>query len=141
MSLEDNKAASRRQIMLWQSGSTDNAEDVFTSSYVNHQESDVGGQGPRDLAGFKELVASYHAAFSDSQVKVLTQIAEGDFVATRWEITATNTSDFIDLAKATNQQMTWTGVLIDRFEGGKIAETWVDWDQYRFLKELGRITD
>ncbi|MEM7445243.1 MAG: ester cyclase [Pseudomonadota bacterium] len=137
MSLEDHKALSRRHIHLWDDGSTDSPEEIFTPSYVNHQDSDVEGAGARGLEAFKDLVRGYHEAFSNSQVKVLTQIAEGDYVATRWQITATNTGDYMDLAKATNKSMTWTGVLVDRFEGGKIAETWVEWDQYRFFQGLG----
>ena len=31
----------------------------------------------------------------------------------------------------------WTGVQIDRFENGKIIESWVDWDKYRLFEELG----
>lgn len=126
---------------MWSDGNSDAPEEIFTLNYINHQESDVEGEGHRDLAGFKDLVSGFHRAFSNSRVKVLSQIAEGDLVSTRWEITATNTGDYMDLAKATNQTMTWRGVLTDRFENGRIAETWVDWDQYRFFKGLGLIRE
>lgn len=140
MSLQENKALSRRQIEMWSEGNSDSPEEIFSPNYINHQESDVEGEGHRDLGGFKDLVNGFHRAFSNSQVTVLSQIAEGDLVSTRWEITATNTGDYMDLAKATNLTMTWRGVLTDRFENGKIAETWVDWDEYRFFKALGLIT-
>ncbi len=39
----------------------------------------------------------------------------------------------MDLAP-TNKEVTWTGVSIDRFENGKIVESWVDWDKYRLFQ-------
>ena len=68
----------------------------------------------------------------------MIQIAEGYQVATRWEFTATHTGDFIGAAP-TGKQIIWTGVQIDRFEDGKIVESWVDWDKYRFLEGLGLV--
>lgn len=70
---------------------------------------------------------------------MLTQIAEGDRVATHWTLTATHTGDFLGIA-ATEKKATWSGVEIDRFEEGKIVESWVDGDKYRFLEQLGLVS-
>ena len=139
MAIDENKTLSRRQIEMWQSGYTDDPNLFLAENYINHQESDVEADQSRDLQTWKDLVAGFHTAFSDSQVEVLMQIAEGDRVATRWRITATHTGPYMDLAEATNNRFSWTGVLIDRIEGDKIAETWVDWDQYRFFQGMGLI--
>ena len=139
MSLEDNKALSRRAHELWASGSSENPEELFAEGYVNHQEPDVqGGVSAKSRGAYLELVGGYHDAFTGSRVSILMQIAEGDLVATRWEFTATHTGDFLGLAP-TNKAVTWTGVQIDRIEGGKIVESWVDWDKYRFLEGLGLV--
>ena len=37
----------------------------------------------------------------------------------------------------TGKRAIWTGVQIDRFENGKIVESWVDWDKYRLFETLG----
>jgi hypothetical protein len=37
----------------------------------------------------------------------------------------------------TGKQIAWTGAQIDRFEGGKIAETWVNWDKSTMFQQLG----
>lgn len=137
MTLDARKAVSRHHIHLWDDSPTRAPSEIFTPEYVNHQESDVQGAGARNLGQFEALVSVYHAAFSNSKVTVTMQIAEGDKVVTKWEITATNSGDYMDLAKATHEPMTWSGVLIDRYEGDKIAESWVDWDEYRFFKGLG----
>ena len=103
------------------------------------QEPDVeGGVTSKSLDAWKELVAGYHDAFSSSKFVVLMQIAEGDLVATRWEITATHTGDNMGRVP-TNKEITWTGVEIDRFEDDKIVESWVDWDKYRLFEELGLV--
>jgi len=76
--------------------------------------------------------------FAENYVNHQEPDVEGDQVATRWESTATHTGDFIGAAP-TGKQVTWTGVQIDRFEDGKIVESWVDWDKYRFLEGLGLV--
>ena len=139
MSLDDQKVLSRRALGMWASTNLDLPEDIFAGNYVNHQEPDVeGGVTSKSLDAWKELVAGYHDAFSSSKVVVLMQIAEGDLVATRWEITATHTGDYMGRAP-TNKEITWTGVEIDRFEDDKIVESWVDWDKYRLFEGLGLV--
>ena len=140
MSLDDNKALARRANGLWASGNTDAFEDIFAADYVNHQEPAVeGGVLAEDLDTYKQLLRGYHDAFSRSTNKILTQIAEGDLVATRWEFTATQTGEYMGLAP-TGKEATWTGIQIDRIANGRIVESWVDWDKYRLFQTLGLVT-
>jgi predicted ester cyclase len=140
MPLEDHKHISRRALEMWASNNPDRPEDIFSEDYVNHQESDVeGGVSTRSLESWKELVRGYHDAFSSSKIQVLMQIAESDLVATRWEFTSTHTGDYMGVAP-TGKEITWTGVQIDRFANGKIVESWVDWDKYRFFQALGLVS-
>jgi steroid delta-isomerase-like uncharacterized protein len=140
MLLDDHKAMSRRALEMWASNNSDRAEDIFAEHYVNHQEPDVeGGVSDKSLEAWKKLVSDYHKAFSDSKLRVLTQIAEGDRVATHWTLSATHAGTFLGLAP-TQKKATWTGIEIDRFEQGKIVESWVDWDKYRFLEQLGLVS-
>jgi predicted ester cyclase len=137
MSPVDQKDLSRRALQFWASNNSDSPEAVFAAGYVNHQEPDVeGGVTTKNLEAWKELVAGFHEAFSDSRVKVLMQIAEGDLVANRWAFTAVHTGSFM-AAAPTGNEVTWTGVQIDRIENGKIVESWVDWDKYRFFQGIG----
>jgi predicted ester cyclase len=137
MALEEQKSLSRRSLEMWGSNNSDNPDDIFARNYVNHQESDAkGGVSAIDLANWKEIVAENHRAFSNFQVKILMQIAEGDRVVTRWQFSATNTGVYLGHAPS-GKRATWTGVQIDRFENGKIVESWVDWDKYRLFETLG----
>ena len=139
MSPGDQKDLSRRALQFWASDNSDEPEAIFGAGYVNHQEPDAeGGVTAKSLAAWKELIAGYHGAFSNSRVKVFMQIAEGDHVAIRWQITAVHTGSFVKEA-ATGNEITWTGVQIDRIENGKIVESWVDWDKYRFFQGIGLV--
>ena len=122
---------------MWGSNNTDKPEAVFAAAYVNHQESGAaGGVTSLDLTGWKAVVAENHRAFSDFEVRILMQIAEGALVATRWQFSATQTGPYLG-HPPTGKRATWTGVQIDRFANGKIAESWVDWDKYRLFEALG----
>lgn len=140
MSLAANKELARRAIGFWESGSIGRPEDIVTADYINHQESDVeaGGANARSLESWKALVTGYHAAFSDSRVRVTQQIAEGDLVATRWEITAVHSGNYLG-HPPTGRTVMWTGIDIDRIAGGRIAESWVDWDRYGLLRQIGLV--
>lgn len=137
MSLDAQKSLARRSLEMWASNNSDNPDEVFAQDYVNHQEPDAkGGVKSIDLAGWKDVVAENHHAFSDFQVRILLQIAEGDLVATRWQFSAVNTGTYLG-RPPTGRRATWTGVQIDRFANGKITESWVDWDKYRLFEALG----
>ncbi|MEM9516847.1 MAG: ester cyclase [Actinomycetota bacterium] len=136
---EGRKERSRRAVGLWGSDTADRPEDIFVGTYVNHQEPDVsGGATTRSLDGYRELLDGYRRGFSDSEVAILLQIAEDNLVATRWEFTATNTGEYLGHPPS-GRRATWTGIQIDRHDGDRIAESWVDWDKFRFFVGIGRI--
>jgi PAS domain S-box-containing protein len=135
--LDAQKSLSRRALEMWSSDNPDAPEQLYTSTYRNHQEEDVAGTtSTKDFNAWHELVRHFRAAFPKAKVRIMMQIAEGDRVATHWELSATQAGEFMGFP-ATKRRATWTGVSIDRFEDGKIAETWVAWAKYRFLEQLG----
>ena len=139
MSIDGHKALSRRALNMWASGNEDNPDAIFTANYVNHQEPSVaGGIKALDLAAWQDLVRHFHQAFSRSRVDILMQIAEGDLVATHWQFTAVHSGTYRG-KPPTGKEITWTGIEIDRFENGRIAESWVNWDKYRVFEEVGLI--
>ena len=40
----------------------------------------------------------------------------------------------------TGRQVSWMGIVIDRVEGGRIAENWVSWDMFSMLHQLGAVS-
>ena len=85
MTIDDMKRNARESLKFWSADAKGKAENVFSPNYLNHQElAAVGGVKGVNLDGRKAIVAECHTAFSDFDVAVLTQVAEGDLVATRW---------------------------------------------------------
>jgi predicted ester cyclase len=140
MSFDQHKAMSRRSLEMWSSDNADTAEAIFADNYVNNQEPYVeGGVRGLDLPAWKDLLRDFHRAFTDCRVDIRMQIAEGELVATRWQMTATNSGPH-EGRPPTHERVSWTGVEIDRFAAGKIVESWVDRDKYRMAEQLGWVT-
>lgn len=126
-------------IEMWSSGDTSQVGQIFKEAYQNHQAPDIRG-GPRsiDLEEWKATVDSFQTGFPNISVEILEQLAEGPLVSTRWRFTGVQEGEYLGVAPS-GKTITWTGIQIDRFEDGKIAETWVNWDMYSMFKELGLI--
>jgi predicted ester cyclase len=135
----DHRATSKQLLELWGDNAVHKAADFIAANYANHQMPDAArGTSVKSLAEWKALVADFHNGFSDVKMEVLQQVAEGNFVCSRWRMTGKHTGKFEDLA-ATGKTSTWTGVHTDRYEGGKLVESWVDWDKYSWLEGLGLV--
>lgn len=138
MSLDVEKDLSRRGIAMWAGGATIDTT-IFAPDYANHQEPLAdGGTRTIDLAAWVAVVEANHQAFPDLSVEIMMQVAEGDRVATHWRFSATQTGTYEGQA-ATGKNVSWTGIQIDRFADGKIAESWVVWDKYTMFKQLDLI--
>jgi predicted ester cyclase len=136
---DDIRARSRQALDLWASGADVVASDILDPDYVNHQEPDIHGDVATErLSVYEALLDDYHRAFSESTVKVFMQMAEGDLVTSRWEISATNTGEYLG-RPATGVRATWTCIQIDRHDGGRIVESWINWDKFRLLHQLGLV--
>lgn len=76
------------------------------------------------------------AAFPDLQTTIEHQIAEGDTVATRATLRGTHLGEFMGVAP-TNQQLTWSVLLMDQVVDGKIVLHYANADWIGVLVKLG----
>ena len=137
----DHKTTSKHLLALWGDNALHQSDEYLAAGYVNHQMPDAaGGTSDKSLEEWKALVAEFHSGFSDVKMEVMLQVAEGDYVCSRWRITGKQTGEFRGLEEPTGKTSTWTGVHTDRYEGGKLVESWVDWDKYGFLEGLGLVS-
>ena len=83
------------------------------------------------LATEKSLVDS----FTDLRVEVLDQVAEGDKVATRFRMTATQTAEFFGVPSS-GRTATLTGTTVDRVRDDRIVEHWAEVGVPGFLQQL-----
>lgn len=139
MSTEQNKATSRRWYLeVFNQNRLAVADEIHTAGYSNHDPYAPPGGFGRGPQATKNVVSLYRAAFPDVHFTIDQQIADGDMVATRWTATGTNTGPLNGMPP-TGRPITVSGISIERFENGKIAETRVNWDFLGMLQQLGVI--
>ena len=135
--MEANKQASRRILgEIFGAGAYGLADELVLPDAIGH---DAASPEPiKGAEGLKEAAGGYRAAFPDLTIVVEDVIAEGDLVAVRWTARGTHQGDLFGIAP-TGKEATVTGITIDRFSGGKVAESWTNWDTLGLLQQLGAV--
>ena len=134
MSLEIKAFSTRIMEELYSQGNMGVIDDIVSADYV-YQAPGLEVCGPSELKGF---VAEYRSAFPDLNVRIDDMIAEGEKVAIRFTMSGTHVGDFDGLAP-TNRKVEATGILINRYENGKLVEDWDQFDIYSLMQQLGAI--
>ena len=135
MSAEENKIIVRRQLEdIWNGKNPNLVDDIFTANFVRYGPSLEGEIRGRE--GFRQLVTMYRTTYPDLRVTLEDQVAEGALVATRWTARGTHRGALMGIAP-TGKQISVTGVIIDRFAGGKIEAEWAYYDAMGMLQQLG----
>jgi steroid delta-isomerase-like uncharacterized protein len=130
---EENKAIIRRAFEAWNAGDLDLFDELWAADYVHH---DPAEPDVRSLEDYKRYVAYVHAGYPDVHFTAEDMLAEGDKVAARYQMRATDTVGR-EHRPATGKRVTVTGTAIYRLAGGRIAEMWVNWDELGFYRQLG----
>jgi predicted ester cyclase len=78
--------------------------------------------------------------FPDGTITVDAQIAEGEFVATRWTGRGTNTGELMGMPP-TGKQVTVEGITYSRIADGKTREAWLIWDTLSMMQQLGAVPE
>jgi steroid delta-isomerase-like uncharacterized protein len=133
MSVEEHKAAVRRHFdELWNQGRLDVADELYAPDFVDHNL-----PAPENgLAALKSLVARLKAALPDSRFTIEDLFGEGDRVAARWTVRFTHTGEVAGVPP-TGRPVTYSGIDVVRFVGGRIAEHWAVLDRLAMLEQLG----
>ena len=87
------------------------------------------------IAGFKELIAMLHAAFSDLQITEEDMVVEGDTVATRWTVSGTHKGEFMGTGPS-GKPFRFAGTAFYRIADGKIVEAWSVNNSLEIVREL-----
>lgn len=131
---EENKARIREFIdRVLTDGEIDATGEYFHEDMV--EEVPFPGQGP-GLQGLKETLARMRHAFPDSKWTVEEQIAEANKVLTRFIWSGTHRGEFLGIP-ATNRSVRVWGMVIDRFETGKVKSTRILMDTLGMMQQLG----
>lgn len=136
MSTEENKAIVRRMTdVFYNQGDIERADQFFAASYVHH---DPASPQVRDLEGLKEALRAFRAGCPDLHITTDELVAEGDKVLKRWTYHATHTGNLSGLPP-TGKRIMMTGLELFRLANGKIAESWLAYDNLSLMQQLGII--
>ena len=90
------------------------------------------------LAGFKQKVAGFKAAFPDLKEDLQDIIARGDTVATRWVVTGSQQQEIMGIP-ASGQTIRVEGMNFYRLKDGRVTDIWTQFDGLALLQQLGAI--
>ncbi len=131
MDTDRNKELIRRWLAFGEGGFDGDFDEFIDPDYVGHS----GGGGDMDRATLERLERNWAVAFGDVRYRIDDLIAEGDRVVLRVESSGTHRAEFVGIP-ATGKRMTQTGIVIYRIAGGRIAESWSDFDFGRLIQQL-----
>jgi len=109
-------------------------DEIYASDVVVHDYS-----APEDIRGLDALKSFYaesHAGFPDFRIRFDDVLVAEDQIVSRWTIEATHTGTLRGMPP-TGRHVTFSGVAIDRIEGGKVVEEWVYFNVLDLLEQLG----
>jgi steroid delta-isomerase-like uncharacterized protein len=131
---EENIATSRRLIEEgFTGGNLDLVDELCTEDFVGHDP--VAGDEDREAS--KRSIAGYRQAFPDLTFTVEDAFAAGDKVVVRWSGTGTFENEFMGQQPTGERGDPVEGITIDRFEDGRIAESWVQWNVMTLMRNIG----
>jgi steroid delta-isomerase-like uncharacterized protein len=135
MSQQENIAAQNRIAQAINEGNFDILRQGFTANVKEHDPAPGQKPGPD---GFVEFFRAVRAAFPDFKLSADHMVANADNVALAYTMTGTHRGTFQGIVP-TGKRIQARGMMIARFEGGKIAERWGSSDELGILKQLGAV--
>ncbi len=111
-----------------------NAGDLASLEGLSHQDVIIPDSRP-GIEGFRNLLGEMRDVFSNPEYKVMDTVSEGEKVAVRFAAKVTHSRRYLGI-NATGVRLKLWGVMIFRFEAGKIAEFWSIFDVQGILKQL-----
>ncbi len=134
---EENKGIIRRAV---EEGVNKADLDFFrrtlAADYARHSQATTGMEEIKGIDAMLEFLRLNFTAFPDWHEEIELMIAEGDLVAYITTGTGTQTGPLGDIP-ATGKSIEVTNFIVQRIADGRIAETWIGWDNLAVLSQLG----
>ena len=118
---EKNKALVRSFLEAQAKGNLNVIDEVLTPHFVDHDR--LPGQAP-DREGYKRGLSEDRAAFSNFDITIEDQVAEGDKVVTRLTWRGTHDREPFMGMPPPGRKVEVTAIFIHRIVGGKVKEEW-----------------
>ncbi len=132
---DENVALGRRWFEeVWNQRSSGSVPELLAADCVMHGISESGGD-VRGHEGFLALHAKLLSAFPDMQFALDDCFGSGDKIVVRWTATMRHTGPGLGI-EATGADIKLRGMGIARIAGGKVQETWDNWDRMAMFEQI-----
>ncbi len=132
MSTESNKKLAQSFHFAFDSGDKAGFNAICSPKLVATM---PGAPGPLSLEAFWAAGSGFVAAFSEAKHTMVSQVAEGDMVATRLVWRGVHSGDFAGIP-ATGRAVSIEAISVDRIESGKIVSHDAFFDLAAFMGQL-----
>jgi predicted ester cyclase len=136
-SVEHNKAVSRRWIEVFNERDDAGEADVRGPEYLAHAPASLES-APLNSEAWTRFLAEFVDGFPDLRLTVEDAVGEGDLVAQRVHFEGTHTGEFQGLPP-TQRKVSFSGLELNRFVDGRVAEHWFQLDALSLLQQLGLV--
>jgi len=134
--MTDNKAVIRAFVEdVINQGRFERANDLVVENFIELDPLPGQQQGRE---GLKEVIGAMRAAFPDIHWVLDEMIAEDDKVVSRFTWTGTHHGSFLGIPP-TGRKVSVKGVVIDRLEAGRMADSRILMDTMSMMQQLGVI--
>ncbi len=131
----DNKAIIRRLYEeVWNKRKLEVISEIISPSHALHAPNISGSSiGPE---AYKRQLLLFLAGYSDLHFTIEDTIAENDKVVACWIFSGTHRGDFMGIP-ATNKKVCVDGMTVHHLTGGKIMDSYANWDALGMMQQLG----
>jgi steroid delta-isomerase-like uncharacterized protein len=137
---EENKAKVRRLLEEgFSQGNAEVADEVLDPDFVCYDPNSESGE-VRGAQTIKGEIEYFRNALSDLTYTIEDQIAEGDKVVTRYTLSGTHQGELFGVP-ASGEPVRMAGIVIDRFEDGKIVEEWPEYDLLGAMRQIEAVQE
>ena len=134
MAEQDNLRLARESVEAWNAHDPNRLAKIVDDTFVAESDTlPAAVNGPEGLAQFMSV---YVTAFPNLQFEIEQQLADGDFVVTRWVATGTHGGVLMDIPP-TSRRVVTRGCTVSEFRNGKTVHDWIYWDSGNLLRQLG----
>jgi predicted ester cyclase len=132
---EDNVALGRRWFEeVWNQKKSRSVPELLATDCVMHGISETG-EDVRGHEGFLALHAKLLSAFPNMQFTLDDCFGTADKIVVRWTATMRHAGSGLGI-EATGAEIKLRGMGIARIAGGKVQETWDNWDRMAMFEQI-----
>lgn len=132
-----NKACFRRMVEAVNSRNLDALDEIIAPNYVRHCQA-TPDVNVRSLDEFKQFLKNDFLSVPDSVITTKFMVSEGNLLAFYCRYAGTQTGQMGPFPPSGRHiDVDFSGV--NRFENGKIVESWLTWDNLAGLVQLGHL--